>query len=422
MLLFLVSGLMAAACVANPMDMTSRPVHYCGARSVSAEEREIFKRQGSQPDNGADINLGCVVHLCCVQGAKCPSDSVAQKAVDQMNAFLDGSKIKFTMQNVSRIDDARCTAGLTNGQAMDSLKAEVHQGNTSTLNIVYLPTNQGAGVKGVCVLPQPGTNIARSIGNKDGCVVAMDTLPNESRGNGGTGEGNPPGGQLGGLLGSLFGRQSGTGINTRQASPTTTHEMGHWLSLPHAGLGGQTGGAGVRNIMDAVSVNGVQYKFSQAQFDQMRQAALSRLKYQNVTITNKNRPPTTPQNPATRPKGNPKGNSGLELLGPGNRGHPAKSGQPQGPKQNPQCSPQPRNGTAVSRDRSQDGLSARHPFPVVPSEPEEEADTPSPVHFARREGANADANELELVHIAQLNDAGEPDDSGLVHIARKKMR
>lgn len=276
MLLFLVSGLMAAACIANPMDMTSRPVHYCGARSVSAEEREIFKRQGSQPDNGADINLGCVVHLCCVQGAKCPSvsrdleyierrakfpmltlyvkDSVAQKAVDQMNAFLDGSKIKFTMQNISRIDDARCTAGLTDGQAMDSLKAEVHQGNTSTLNIVYLPTNQGAGVKGVCVLPQPGTNIARSIGNKDGCVVAMDTLPNESRGNGGTGEGNPPGGLLGGLLGGLFGRQSGTGINTRQASPTTTHEMGHWLSLPHAGQGGQTGGAGVRNIMDAVSV------------------------------------------------------------------------------------------------------------------------------------------------------------------------
>lgn len=164
--------------------------------------------------------------------------------------------------------------------------------------------------------------------------------------------------------------------------------------------------------------DGMQYKFSQAQFDQMRQAALSRLNDQNVPITNKSRPPTTPQNPATRPKGN----SGLELLGPGNRGRPAKSGQLQGPKQNPQCSPQPRNGKAVSRDRSQDGRSARHPFPVVPSEPEEEADKPSPVHFARREGGNADANELELVHIAQLNDAGEPDDSGLVHIARKKMR
>lgn len=139
-------------------------------------------------------------------------DDVAQKAVDFMNSVLDGAKIKFNLGNVSRIDNVRCNAGLTDNQAMDSLKAEVHQGNTSTLNLVYVPTNQGPGVKGVCVLPQPGDDIASNIGSKDGCVVAADTLTDNSG-----------------------------------ASITTTHEMGHWLSLPHVNGGGQSRGGGPFN-------------------------------------------------------------------------------------------------------------------------------------------------------------------------------
>lgn len=185
-------------------------------------------------------------------------DNVAQEAADQMNSFIDGSKIQFILQNVSRIDNARCVAGLEKNQAMDALKAEVHQGNTSTLNIVYVPTNQGAGVKGVCVVPQPGSDIAQAIGSSDGCVVAMDTLPDDNGGNGadgvqgGQGGSNGGGGQFGGLFGRLFRRQSGGG-DASGASTTTTHEMGHWLSLQHSGEGGVRGG-GVGNIMEAVSV------------------------------------------------------------------------------------------------------------------------------------------------------------------------
>lgn len=156
-------------------------------------------------------------------------DDVAQKAVDDMNTFIDGAKINFQLQNVSRIDNARCTGGLENKRAMDALKAEVHQGNTSTLNLVYVPTNQGPGVKGVCVLPQPGTNIASNIGSQDGCVIAIDTLPDDNGGdptNGGRGK---PGGNNG--------RRSPE--DTTGSSITTTHEMGHWLSLPHVNEGGQ---------------------------------------------------------------------------------------------------------------------------------------------------------------------------------------
>lgn len=73
MLPFLVSGLMASASIAGTIDMRSQPVHHCGTRSVGPEERELFERQASQPDNGEDINLGFVVHFCCGQGAECPS-------------------------------------------------------------------------------------------------------------------------------------------------------------------------------------------------------------------------------------------------------------------------------------------------------------------------------------------------------------
>lgn len=140
-----------------------------------------------------------------------------------MNSVLEGSGISFNLENVSRTTNNLCASGLANVQTFDSLKAELHQGNASTLNIVYVQTNQGRGLKGMCTMPPPGIDVASKIGRRDGCVVAMDTLP---RGNGSD--------SIDGVGGVLI---------------TTTHEMGHWLTLEHVkeagealGPGGQAGG------------------------------------------------------------------------------------------------------------------------------------------------------------------------------------
>lgn len=72
MLPLLVSGLMAAVSVAGPMEMRGVG-HRCATPSLSLEERELFTRQSSQPDDGQEINLGFVLHFCCGQGGECPS-------------------------------------------------------------------------------------------------------------------------------------------------------------------------------------------------------------------------------------------------------------------------------------------------------------------------------------------------------------
>lgn len=183
-----------------------------------------------------------------------PKDSVAEKTVEDMNGLFENGKIKFNLQNVSRIADPRCTSEVTDNTAMDQLKSQVHQGNTSTLNIVYVPALvigpevNVARVKGVCVVASASTNISKDIGDVDGCVVTMDTLPKGNGSNGGNGVNSGNGGngrlqgnygstrRLGGLFGRLFSRQDGGGgggnAHISGALATSVHETGHWLGEP----------------------------------------------------------------------------------------------------------------------------------------------------------------------------------------------
>ncbi|KID85345.1 metalloprotease MEP1 [Metarhizium guizhouense ARSEF 977] len=354
MLPLLVSGLMAAGSVAGPMEMRGVE-HFCSTRSLSLEERELHTRQSSQPDDGQEINLGFVLHFCCGQGGQCPSDSVAEKAVEDMNGLFADGKIRFSLQNVSRIADPLCTAGVRNDGAMEQLKAKVHQGNTSTLNIVYVPSNQGGGRKGACIKPEPGMDIARSLGAEDGCVVALDTLPKGKGGNGGNGvnsgnggNGRPGGnkgssGRPGGLFGRLFSRQDG-GVGGGNAQPigahATVHETGHWLGEDHATYGG--GGGGTGNIMEPEAMPNRQYSFSPDQLKRMRQMALARMNNQKAPVGNNNRPVIgngdgSGNTGLVSGNGDGSGNTGLlfEKGGSDNTGGSRKPGRPTNPGFNP---------------------------------------------------------------------------------------
>ncbi|EXU96254.1 hypothetical protein X797_010638 [Metarhizium robertsii] len=309
MLPLLVSGLMAAVSVAGPMDMRAVG-HHCATRSP-LEERGLFARQRPQqnplPDDGQEINLGFPMPLGKVPAQTwlngipmltCyPKDSVAEKAVEDMNGLFANGKIKFNLQNVSRIADPLCISGVTDNKAMDQLKSRVHQGNTTTLNIVYVPTNSGAGTKGMCIVPEKGTNISKGIGDVDGCVVAMDTLPKSNSSNGGNGRlqgNNGSGGRLGGLFGHLFGRQDG-GVDggvggggdahISGALATSVHETGHWLGELHAGGGGDV--PDTANVMVPWSIFEKQYSFTADQFQRMRQTALARVNDKNTPVANK---------------------------------------------------------------------------------------------------------------------------------------
>ncbi|TQV92707.1 metalloprotease 1 [Cordyceps javanica] len=272
---------MSAASLAFPFDFRDHSAHSCGTETLSTGENgELFARQNSQPDDGETLDLGCIVHLCCGQGGNCPSEDTIQKGVEEMNSYLDGAKIKFHLENVSQVESARCTAGLNNDNAMAALKAEFRKGNSSTLNLVYVQTNQGGGTKGQCTVPPAGT---APTSKDDGCVIAADTLPS--------------------------GRRTG--------SITTTHEVGHWLSLVHSDQPTQTGPSGLvgrlygglfgrqtptkdANVMQSTSHPGERYSFNQAQFKQMRVEARARLSGKNA--------PGAGQNAGSQPPGGPGGN------------------------------------------------------------------------------------------------------------------
>lgn len=110
--------------------------------------------------------------------------------------------MEFILEDVDHIRDDRCTADVRDYQAMDGLKAAFHEGNTTTLNVVFVLSNYGSGTKGVCVLPNTYENVARSVGTRDGCVCAMDTLPRE-------------------------------GFDSSSFDSIISHELGHALSCEH---------------------------------------------------------------------------------------------------------------------------------------------------------------------------------------------
>ncbi|KJZ74602.1 hypothetical protein HIM_05952 [Hirsutella minnesotensis 3608] len=243
--LFLAASL-AASALAGPVAVAKHRT--CATRDLSSDEMQRLKRRQNKPDPGNTIELDAAFHFCCSSDADCPTDDVAKKELDLMNEFFGPAQITFNLKNTSRINDNRCSqTDVTDQNTMDNLKKDRHQGTTGTLNIVYLPTNEGPGTKGVCVIP-PGNNIGRSLGGVDGCVVAMDTLPK----------------------GGKEKRQNGAG------DITSVHEAGHWLGLQHADQ--QGGGTPSRNIMEPTQVPnaGIDYKFDQNQISELRQVAQAR--------------------------------------------------------------------------------------------------------------------------------------------------
>ncbi|KJZ74199.1 hypothetical protein HIM_06430 [Hirsutella minnesotensis 3608] len=250
------AGLLASTSMAGPV---APPVeHNCATENVSPEIRSLWARQqSSQPDNGQDIELGAVFHFCCSSQSNCPTDDVANNGIKVMNEFYAPAKLKFNLRNTTRINDPICSqTDVTDTNTMDSLKAQSHQGGTDTLNIVYVPTNEGPGTKGVCIIPPPSNDIAASVGDKDGCVVALSTLPGQAK----KGQGDPK-------------------------DVTSVHEAGHWLGLQHTPeTGGNNGGfsrrqyGGTRNIMEPVQITGegIKYQFNQDQISSLRQIALMR--------------------------------------------------------------------------------------------------------------------------------------------------
>ncbi|OAA46381.1 metalloprotease MEP1 [Metarhizium rileyi] len=270
-------------------------------------------------------------------------DNVAQTVVEEMNTFLVKARIRYSLEAVKRTDDARCAERMGNDVVMDQFKSDIRQGNLSTFNVLYLPKDGKYGMNGRCYETQPGVHVGFSLNGRDACVVSINTLPDDN--------GQSPVGNSSGV-----GNNNGQNIavqniprgknNNGQKSPfqnipdgrdnndnslglnrpdsdvgqaiglrvTTTHEMGHWLNLPHVdgkrrrqvstdGIFGRFSSIFTRqsdgdvgNVMEKSTVDGKRYKFNDAQIARMRGAALTRLKNQNVPIDGLNFSPVPPQN------------------------------------------------------------------------------------------------------------------------------
>ncbi|KHO00223.1 Metallopeptidase, catalytic domain protein [Metarhizium album ARSEF 1941] len=272
-------GLMASASVASPLAVRDGAEHRCGAREISLTERQLGPGQGSPGegqgvnDDGKNITMGTYIYFCPSRCGKFPPDKSGQDEIERINVAFQGS-ITFKLTKITHVEDPRCSSGLVNENDIDSLKEKIYLGNVGDAHILYVDTNQGAGVKGVALMPTSGMDIAASIQRKDGAAVAMDTLPgyNEFC----SGGRNRARGLSESFLGRLLRRQGGgdKGGALEGSSITAAHELAHTLGMAH--LGGnqkrQLGG-GVRNIMEPEAVFSAMYAFNSGQLKEMRKMA-----------------------------------------------------------------------------------------------------------------------------------------------------
>ncbi|TQV90596.1 hypothetical protein V2A60_008272 [Cordyceps javanica] len=251
---------MASAAVAVPASIEARSGAQCAVPETGLGQPELLSRATNLLDNGQDININIVMHFCCSAGEKCPRDEIAQAEIELMNSFVSSARITFSLEAVKHIDNTKCKSDINRWDDMLDLITDVRQGDASTLNIVYVQGNRGDGTKGVCSQPRLGARLSDQALAMDGCVVAMDTLP---EGNDGKDPVYPA---------------------------ITIHEAGHWLSLDHT-----VGDNG--NVMTSNLLEKTEYSFNEVQLKQMRQKAVERLEQSNL-VESDEPPAPRPSKPA----------------------------------------------------------------------------------------------------------------------------
>ncbi|PHH89394.1 hypothetical protein CDD83_6152 [Cordyceps sp. RAO-2017] len=225
----------------------------------------------SQNDSGNDLGDGTeaqnpgqtlpplkvAFHSCCTTPNDCTSTEDSKHQVDVLNENYQPCGISWTLANATAVTNENCDrTNLESENEVDNFKISTREGGADTMNVVVLPTNGGRGVKGKCYSPPaPGQgqgSIEQTVGNVDGCAIAMDLVKNnasEMETN------NPPNGQSNTIL---------------------SHEAGHFLSLEHVPEGNEVR-PGVQNIMVPFARFGNKYAFNQEQCQQMRAVVQKRL-------------------------------------------------------------------------------------------------------------------------------------------------
>ncbi|KJZ70561.1 hypothetical protein HIM_10064 [Hirsutella minnesotensis 3608] len=289
MLTVLTAGLLASGTMAGPIGVDDH-VEYstCANADPTPEEQKLFARQQQQrprPKTPGSVTLPVSFSYCCPQPEDCPFDEkeMGQAELALLNKYYKDAGITWVLSSsVKLTDDPKCQSLTIDNkkQQLEALKKETRKGGSEELNILYLPSNQGAGKKGECINPRPGSQPPpKTSGNiVDSCVVAMDTLPGQ-KGNGGS-----SGGSGGRGFPGFFRRQQGQNGGGIE-DITSVHEAGHWLALPHVDQNSSGGKPGTQNVMEPAQVvgAGVEYSFTAEQNAIALEMALARQSVGNST-------------------------------------------------------------------------------------------------------------------------------------------
>jgi hypothetical protein len=119
---------------------------------------------------------------------------VLNNQLQVLNNDFASQGVSFSLQGTTRT----VNAGWATNQDGANMRRQLRQGNYDTLNVYFLTNPDGA--LGYCSVPftvEPGSDAFYG----DGCAVGSGTVPG----------GNPP----------------------YDLGKTATHEIGHWLGLPH---------------------------------------------------------------------------------------------------------------------------------------------------------------------------------------------